>query len=106
VSDDAAVWRFRRSVARVDAAVEPILADYATSYCLRPVRRREVPPSPVDANPGVTWSIDGDTIVEFRYDERGPDRLVVHDIALVVPLKRRLRSRRVKVAHVSSVGAS
>ena len=86
--------------------MEPILADYATSYCLRPVRRREVPPSPVDANPGVTWSIDGTTIVEFRYDERGPDRLVVHDVALVVPLKRRLRSRRVKVAHVSSVGTS
>jgi hypothetical protein len=95
-ADDASVaWRFARAVERV-AAIDAILADYATSYCGRPVRRREVKPmaSAVEL-PGVTWSIESDVIVEFFPGDEGPGRLVVHEIAVLSLIKRALRSRHV-----------
>ena len=78
--DGAALWRFRRAVSRV-AAVDSILAEYATSYCGLPVRRREVMPlqSAVEV-PGVTWTIDGEVMVEFLPGDSGPGRLVVREI--------------------------
>ena len=97
--DRRARWRFERAVARV-AAVDEIVAEYATSYCGRPFRRRDTPPlaSAVDL-PGVTWTIEGDVVVELLYAEHGPSRLLVHDIGLLRPVRRAIRSRHVTVAH-------
>ena len=97
--DEAALWRFHRAVARV-ASVDSILAEYATSYCGLPVRRRDVAPlqSAVEV-PGVTWSIDGEVMVEFLPDEHGPGRLIVREIALLSSLKKQLRSRHVRIEY-------
>jgi len=97
--DRAAAWRFARAVARV-REVDDVLAEFATSICGRPVRRVEAAPmrSAVQS-PGVVWSIDGDVMVEFLYEERGPSRLVVHEIALLRPLRKQLRSGHVTVEH-------
>jgi hypothetical protein len=97
--DEAALWRFRRAVARV-AVVDSILAEYATSYCGLPVRRRVVVPlqSAVEV-PGVTWTIDGEVMVEFLPDERGPGRLIVREIALLSSVKKQLRSRHVRIEY-------
>ena len=77
------------------------LADYATNICRRPVRRREVKPleSAVEL-PGVTWSIDGEIVVELFPNDGAPDRLVVRDIALLAPLKKVLRSRHVRIDYL------
>jgi hypothetical protein len=91
------MWRYRRAIARA-AVVEQIVADYATSICGRPVRRREVPPltSAVEL-PGVIWSIDGDVMVELLVVDGERPRVVVHEIALVMPIKRALRTRHLGV---------
>ena len=97
--DEAALWRFHRAVARV-AVVDSILAEYATSYCGLPVRRRVVLPlqSAVEV-PGVTWTIDGEVMVEFLPDEHGPGRLIVREIALLSSVKKQLRSRHVRIEY-------
>jgi hypothetical protein len=98
-TDHAARWRFDRAVARVDA-VDDVLADFATSICGRPYRRRDVGPmeSAVQV-PSVTWTIEDDVVVEFLPAERGPSLLVVRDIALLRPLKQRFRSRHITVEY-------
>jgi hypothetical protein len=94
------VWRFERAVARVEATVEEIVADFATTYVGRPVQRHDVrPPRPL---PGITWVIDGEVVVEFLHRESDPDQLLVHEIALFDILKRRFRTRHVEVAYVSA----
>jgi hypothetical protein len=100
--DAAARWRFARSVARVHA-VDAIVAEYATSYCGLPARRREIAPMQSAVQlPGVTWSIDKEVVVEFLYYGDGPGRLIVYEIALVKPLKRGVRSRHVRLEHAGS----
>ena len=86
--------------------VDSILADYATSYCGLPVRRRDVLPlqSAVEV-PGVIWSIDGEVMVEFLPAESGPGRLVVREIALLSSVKRQLRSRHVRIEYRPAYGA-
>ena len=92
-------WRFQRAVARVEAGVEKIVADFATSYVGRAVHRRDVlPPRP---RPGVAWSIDGGLIVEFVHRDSMADQLLVYDVALLDTLKRRFRTRHVEVSHVA-----
>ena len=100
-ADRASEWRFGRAIARV-AVVDDVVAEHATAWCGRPYRRREVRPleSAVDL-PGVTWSIDGDVVVELLYADRGAHRLVVHDVALLAPVRKVLRSRHVTIEHVS-----
>jgi hypothetical protein len=89
---------FRRAVARVEAAVEQILADHATAYVGRPVQRRDIPPPrPL---PGISWSIDGEVVVEFVHRRTGRDQLLVHDVAVLEDLRKRLRTRHVDVVHV------
>jgi hypothetical protein len=80
--------------------VDAILADYATCYCGRPVRRREVKPmeSAVEL-PGITWSIEGDVMVEFLPRDSGPGRLIVHEIAILSLVKKQLRSRHVTIEY-------
>src|SRR5262245_4467033 len=93
-------WLFERAVARVEAIVEQILADYATSYVGRPLTRRDIrPPRPL---PGIAWSIDGDLVVEFVHRESATDDLFVHEVALFDVLKRRFRTRHVRVSYVNT----
>ena len=93
-------WAFERAVARVEAPVEEVLADYATSYVGRPVRRRDVrPPRPL---PGVVWTIDEEVVVELVHRKGGPDQLLVHDVALVELLKRRLRTRHLEIRYAET----
>ena len=58
-------WLFERAIRRV-APVDGVVAEYATSICGRPARRREVRPDGADDGLGtVTWSIDDEVVVEF-----------------------------------------
>ena len=93
-------WRYERAVARVEGAVEAVLADFATSYVGRPVRRRDIrPPRPL---PGVAWSIDDDLVVELIHRRDAPDQVLVHDVALLDALKKRLRTRHVDIAYAET----
>lgn len=92
-------WGYQRALRLVEPVVEEILATYATSFCLRPVRRSDWEH---DGCFGVRWSIDGELMVELRYDGRVPVDLVVHDVTLMRPLRKRLRSRRIRVAHIGA----
>jgi hypothetical protein len=95
--DRGSAWRFTRSVARVQP-VDAVLADYATNVCGLPVRRRENPPP----RPGVTWSIDDAVMVEFVHAEEGPGRLLVHELSLLAPLRKKLRSRHLMIEYVEA----
>jgi hypothetical protein len=92
----ADTWLFERAVRRVDA-VDAVVADYATSICGRAAHRREVPPDGLDA--GVTWSIDGDVVVCFTPSQHGRSVVTVHEIALLQPLRKQLRSRHLAVEY-------
>ena len=99
-ADRLAGWHFDRAVARVQPA-DAIVADFATSIVGRPVRRRDVAPF-TDAlqPPGVTWTVDGDVVLELLVGERGrPSRMLVHDVALLRPIRKRFRTRHVVVEY-------
>ena len=97
--DRAARWSFDRAVARVRVVVD-VLAEFATSYCGRPFRRRDVGPMESAVQlPGVTWSIEDEVMAELLVEERGPHRLVVHEIALLKPLRQALRTRHVTIEY-------
>jgi hypothetical protein len=49
--------------------------------------------------PGVTWSIEGDVMVEYLHDDGGPGRLIVHELALLAVIKKQLRSRHVTIEY-------
>jgi hypothetical protein len=89
-----AAWRFERAVRRVQP-LEGILADYATQVCGLPVRRREAH----GAQAGVTWSIDGEPMVELVVEPDGPDRLLVHELSLLAPVRRTLRTRHLRIEY-------
>jgi hypothetical protein len=97
--DEQARWRFSRAIART-RVVDVLVADFATSWCGRPFRRKEVGPleSAIQL-PGVRWTIEGDVMVELLYEAGRPSRLVVHEIALLQPLRKALRTRHVTVEY-------
>ena len=99
----AGAWLSERVLRRV-AVVDAILADYATAICGRAVRRRELRPDGA-AGPvaGVTWSIDGDVIVTFIPALRRR-RVAVHEIGVLQPIRKQLRSRHVVVEHAGGDG--
>jgi hypothetical protein len=68
----------------------------------RPVRRRELRPAGGVA--GVTWSIDGDVMVTFTPAVGGPSRVLVHEIGLLQPIRKQLRSGHVVVEHAGGDG--
>ena len=93
---DGAGWRFRRAAARIEPAVTTILVDHATGCWQRPLARREVGSGAGLDDYRVVWTIDGQVVLEFRFKERGPSTLVVHDFSLFDPLRRAIRSRHVR----------
>jgi hypothetical protein len=70
-----------------------MLADYATTYCLRPVRR-------VDESEVIRWSIEDEVMVELVHGAAGREQVLVHEIGLLATLRKQLRSRRVSVEYV------
>ena len=77
--------------------VDAVVTDYAAMVG-RPWRRRK------HSLPGrdrgyVTWAIDGEVVVEFLLSRTGPARLLVHEIGLLAPLKKELRTRHVTVEY-------
>ena len=82
--------------------VDDVVAEHATAYWGRPYRRREVRPfeSAVEL-PGLTWSIEGESVVVLVSiaDDGGPARLIVRDVGLLAPLRKVLRSRHVRIEH-------
>ena len=48
---------------------------------------------------GVTWTIDGEVMVEFLPGDSGPGRLVVREIALLSSVKKQVRSRHVRIEY-------
>jgi hypothetical protein len=88
------------TVRNVEAAMDEILAEYATTFCLRPVRRHEVRSDDDSDRGSVMWSIEQQTMVELVHTQTGPDLIRVHEIGLVRQLKNQLRSGRVKVEYV------
>ena len=97
---DDAGWRFDRAVARVEPAIDEVVAEHATNLVGRPVRRHTVrPPRPL---PGISWSIDDEVVVEYVHRPARRDQVLVHDVALLEALRKRLRSGHVEVAYVST----
>lgn len=83
--------QFRTAAGRVAPVVDAALAEFVMTYNLRPVTREDTPPR-------VMWTIEGEPIVEFTY-RAGTSDVAVHDIGLLATLRKRLRSRRVRVEH-------
>jgi hypothetical protein len=98
---DPFVWRCQRTLARIGPEVEAIVAEHATCYWQRGARRREEWPRPDHPAGRVRWTIDDELVVELRIAERGAAELVVHDVSLIDPLRRALRSGHVRVSHAS-----
>lgn len=84
-------WRFERAVERIEPATTAILAEHATSYWQRGLSRREIGDS------AIVWAIDGEPVLEFRFEPRGPSTLVVHDFSLFDPLRKAIRTRHVRL---------
>ena len=97
-------WLFDRALDRV-RVIDSIVAEYATSVCGRPARRRDHPPGRADEggidtdDARVAWSIDGDVLVEFRPSPRGRGVVSIHEIGLLEPLRKQLRSRHLVVEY-------
>ncbi len=87
-------WRAQRLLERVEPAVEAVVAHQATTYWNRGAKRSAVA---VDGRTRVSWTIDGDHVVDLEVGPRGPARVTVHDVGLLQPLQRSLRTRRVVV---------
>jgi hypothetical protein len=98
---DPFLWRFERALVRVDRTVEAIVVEHATSYWGRPVQRREVGLELDGRERRVSWCIENEPVLEFRFIEQGPATLVVHDFSLFDPLKRALRTRHVHVRYAT-----
>jgi hypothetical protein len=93
-------WRLQRSWSRIEHIVDGVLAEHATTYWMRPVRRLEI--TSTEGGHGFVWTIDGEHVLEFRVAERGPASLVVHDFSLFEPLRRSLRTRHVRIRLATS----
>jgi hypothetical protein len=79
------------------------VADYAVAYYGRPYRRQET----TTPRPTVTWSIDREVVVELVVDGSGPGpaRLLVHELGLLQPLRKRVRSRHLTIGHAADANA-
>jgi hypothetical protein len=92
---DPARWCFRAALARVEPDVRAILAEHASSYWRRALSQRELEAAHAEVR--LLWMIDGEPVLEFRYEHRRPATLVVHDFALYEPLRKAVRTRHVRM---------
>jgi hypothetical protein len=84
----------------VEQHIDRIVADYAVSYCLRAVQRAVRTGEDDSGKDGaVTWTIDDHLMVEFHGDGRGGGNVRVHEIGLLAPLRKELRSKRLHVEY-------
>ena len=74
--------------------LEALLADYATNVCGLPLRRQE---NVDDDQPSVTWSIDGEPMAQLLVTPEGPDRLVIHELSLLGPARKAVRTRHIQI---------
>ena len=51
--------------------------------------------------PGVTWSIEGEVMVEYLYSATGPGCLVVRELALLDEIRSKLRTGHVTIEYRS-----
>jgi len=79
--------------AAVESALDRLLAEYATTYCSRPVRR-------VQVDGASRWLVDEDLMVELVHGASRREEVRVHEIGLLSTLRKELRSRRVSVTYV------
>jgi hypothetical protein len=91
-------------LSRIEHVLEGVLAEHGTSYWKRPVRRREF--ALAGGGHGIVWTIEREKVLEFRFAQRGPASLVVHDFSLFEPLRRLLRTRHVQIRFATSGEAS
>jgi len=84
-------WAFDRAVRRV-ARLDDLLAGYATDVVGLPLRRADDPY-------GVTWSIGGERMARLDVVVDGPDQLQVHELALLAPIRRALRTRHLTITY-------
>jgi hypothetical protein len=93
-----AAWRLRQVLSRLDE-VDAVVAEYAAAYYGRPYRRQET----ATPRPAVTWSIDKEVVAELVVDadDPGPARLLVHELGLLQPLRKRIRSGHLTIGHAS-----
>jgi hypothetical protein len=87
------------AIAKVEAAIDGILAEYVTTYALLPVQRRG------SEDGAVTWSSDNAVLVELTSRDRQSARVVVCEIGLLQPIRKQLRSRRVTIEYESRAGS-
>ena len=90
-------WRFERAVGRIEPLVQQALVEHATQYWMRPLRRAELGSGTRHDADRVVWTIDREPVLEFRFAERGPSSLIVHDFSLLGPVRRAIRTRHVRV---------
>ena len=99
--DDRRGWLFQQALRRVEQ-VDDVVAEYATAICGRPARRRDVRSDSSDGGIGtVTWSIDGEVVVELTAVANGQHRVAVYDVGLLRPVRQCLRSRHLIVGYES-----
>ena len=89
-------WRIARMRDALEPRIEAVLAEQATTYWNRPLRRAEVQ----GGEPMIVrWSIDGDLVAVLEIGGAGPAQLRVHDVGALEPLRRSLRGQRVVIVH-------
>jgi hypothetical protein len=81
--------------AAIEQRIDRIVVDYAAAYCLRAVQREQA----ID-DLAIAWTVDDHLMVVFRSDDRGGGDVRVHEIGLLAPLRKGLRSRRLRVTYV------
>jgi hypothetical protein len=91
---DPVRWRFERALARVGPAIEEILAEHASKYWCRGLRRHEIDRVGAE-DVRLLWKIDGEPILELRFVCGQASTLIVHDFALYEPLRKAIRTRHV-----------
>jgi hypothetical protein len=101
---DRVRWCFERSLARVEPAIESILAEHASTYWCRGLRRHEIERAGTE-DVRLMWTIDGEPVLEFLFELGRASTLVVHDFGVYPPLRKAIRSRHVRIRFATDVKA-
>lgn len=93
----------RHFVARIEPAIDAVLAEHATSYWGGPLARHVVEPSSRCPTLRLLWTIESEPVAELLVAERRPVTLVVHDFSVFTPLRASIRSRHIHVRFATYV---